>query len=430
MSWTVEEAINWIHSTLKFGIKPGLKRMEWLMERLDQPHLKKPVVHIAGTNGKGSTLNYMRSILQESGLTVGTFTSPYFLYFQERISVNGEMIADKDLVNAASILKPLAEELGDTELGYPTEFEIITAIAFLYFASREDIDLLLIEVGLGGRLDSTNIVEPILSVITTIGFDHQAILGNSIEEIAREKAGIIKSEIPVVLGNIEGAAKNEILLVSEKMNATTVLNDMWKVERISSSSLGEEFLYTNENESFPVKIPLLGVHQIENAGLAISSVLQLPFSISSSHIQSGLKNARWAGRTDLIYTSPDIILDGAHNREGVAALVNTIQTVYSDKNVKVLIALLKDKPMIEMFGELSKINNVEVYVTEFDFPRAASANEVAQLMRENEIEVQPVLDWKSLVKEWIENNKEDLMVVTGSLYFIPEVRKYLQSEEF
>ncbi|QPC47069.1 bifunctional folylpolyglutamate synthase/dihydrofolate synthase [Mangrovibacillus cuniculi] len=430
MSWTVEEAINWIHSTLKFGIKPGLKRMEWLMERLDQPHLKKPVVHIAGTNGKGSTLNYMRSILQESGLTVGTFTSPYFLYFQERISVNGEMIADEDLVKAVSIIKPLAEELGDTELGYPTEFEIITAIAFYYFASREDIDLLLIEVGLGGRLDSTNIVEPILSVITTIGFDHQAILGDTIEEIAREKAGIIKSGVPVVLGNIEGAAKTEILLVSEKMNSTTLLNDTWKVEQISSSSLGEEFLYIKSNESFPVKIPLLGIHQMENAGLAITAVLQLPYHITPSQIQSGLENARWAGRTDIVFTSPDIILDGAHNKEGMTALVNAVQTVYPNKKVKVLIALLKDKPIKEMFKELVKINNVEVYVTEFDFPRAASAKEVAQLMKDNKIYVQPVMDWKALLNDWIENNKEDLLVVTGSLYFIPEVRKYLQSEKF
>ena len=177
---TYQEALDWIHGRLKLGIKPGLKRMEWLMEKLAAPHKELKAVHVGGTNGKGSTVTFLRSILQEGGYTVGTFTSPYIEQFNERISVNGKPISDGELLTLANIIRPLADELDATELGGPTEFEVITAMAFVYFSKINPVDLVIFEVGLGGRFDSTNIVSPLLSVITNIGLDHTNILGGTL----------------------------------------------------------------------------------------------------------------------------------------------------------------------------------------------------------------------------------------------------------
>src|SRR5690606_15259339 len=176
----------------------GLSRMEWMMERLGHPENKIKAIHVAGTNGKGSTVSYLRNILQEAGYKVGTFTSPYIEAFNERISVNGKPISNDEIVSLLQVIKPLAEELEETELGGPTEFEVITAMALYHFGQASDIDFVIMEVGLGGRLDSTNVITPLISVITSIGFDHMNILGDTIEEIAAEKAGIIKRYVPVI----------------------------------------------------------------------------------------------------------------------------------------------------------------------------------------------------------------------------------------
>ncbi len=193
MFQTSEDVIKWVHDRKKFGIKPGLERMEWMMEKLDHPERRLRAVHIGGTNGKGSTIAFLRSILQEGGSEVGTFTSPYVESFHERISVDGVPISDEDLIKVAEVIKPLAEQLETTDLGAPTEFEIITAMAFYYFARIHPVDILLVEVGLGGRLDSTNIIHPFVSVITSIGYDHMNILGDNLMDIAMEKAEIFKA---------------------------------------------------------------------------------------------------------------------------------------------------------------------------------------------------------------------------------------------
>lgn len=193
MFHTYNEALNWIHSRLRLGIKPGLKRMEWMMEKLNHPERRLRTVHIGGTNGKGSTVTFLRSILQEAGYSVGTFTSPYFEQFNERISVNGTPVTDQEITELANVIFPLAEELEKTELGGPTEFEVITAMSIYYFSKINPVDIVIFEVGLGGRFDSTNIIYPLLSIITSIGLDHTNILGHSISEIAFEKAGIIKT---------------------------------------------------------------------------------------------------------------------------------------------------------------------------------------------------------------------------------------------
>ncbi len=214
-----KEVIEWIHSLLPFGVKPGLKRMEWMLSRLDNPEQEVKAVHVAGTNGKGSTISFMRHVLEASGYQVGTFTSPYIERFEERISLNGSPIEEEALVYCAKKVRPLVDELAETELGTPTEFEVITVIGFEYFARIAKPDIVLLEVGLGGRFDSTNVIQPILSVITSIGHDHMHILGETIEEIAAEKAGIIKDSIPVISGVREAKACTVIEEIAKKKNA-------------------------------------------------------------------------------------------------------------------------------------------------------------------------------------------------------------------
>src|SRR4051794_31120365 len=210
MFHTYEEALQWIHSRLRVGIKPGLKRMEWMMEKLDHPEQKMTSVHIGGTNGKGSTVTYLRSILEKAGYETGTFTSPYIEQFNERISINGVPITDEEIVELANVIYPLSVELEDTELGGPSEFEIITAMAIYYFGVVHPVDIAIFEVGLGGRFDSTNIIHPLLSIITNIGLDHIQFLGTSHKEIAFEKAGIIKKGASLISAVNQEDAKEVI----------------------------------------------------------------------------------------------------------------------------------------------------------------------------------------------------------------------------
>ncbi|HSU80134.1 MAG TPA: Mur ligase family protein, partial [Candidatus Angelobacter sp.] len=198
MLHTVDESINWIQGLLKHGIKPGLERMEWVMEKLDHPERRLRAIHVGGTNGKGSTVSFLRSILMQTFEEVGTFTSPAIVDFKDRISVNGLPMSDEDFISAANMIYPFVQELGATDLGTPTEFEVITLISFVYFSLIHPCDVVIYEVGLGGRLDSTNILTPLLCVITNVGMDHVQYLGDTISQIAREKAGIIKPGLPVV----------------------------------------------------------------------------------------------------------------------------------------------------------------------------------------------------------------------------------------
>lgn len=198
MFQTYEEALKWIHSRLTFGIKPGLQRMEWMMEKLDHPERRCRFIHVAGTNGKGSTIAFMQEVLKAAEYKVGAFTSPYLESFNERITIDGNPISEEEILQLSNVIKPVVDELEKTELGAPTEFEVITAMMFYYFGKINVPDVVLLETGLGGKWDSTNIANPILSVITMIGHDHLNILGSTIEEIAEQKAGIIKNGVPVI----------------------------------------------------------------------------------------------------------------------------------------------------------------------------------------------------------------------------------------
>lgn len=428
MFTTYQEALEWIHARLRLGIKPGLKRMEWMMERLGNPETKIKAVHIGGTNGKGSTVTFLRSILQEGGYTVGTFTSPYIEQFNERISVNGQPIHDKELLELANIIRPLADELGETELGGPTEFEVITAMSFYYFANAA-VDIVLYEVGLGGRFDSTNILNPLASIITNIGLDHTNILGNSYEEIAFEKAGIIKTSTPIFTAvRLPEALKVIENQAEQKYAPLFRLNHEFFIHSHAALAKGERFSIENGVQTIgQLEISMIGKHQTENAGLAVIAAQYLhrqgSFVITEQAIRKGLKNAYWPGRFEILSENPLIIIDGAHNDEGISTLVHTLSTRYADRHIHIVFAALKDKKLDKMIAQLDKTANQISFIS-FDFPRAAPAEDLLKIsLSENKLAVD---DWESYLAEEIQNIRTNsMLVITGSLYFISEVKPHL-----
>ncbi|EAF5657144.1 bifunctional folylpolyglutamate synthase/dihydrofolate synthase [Listeria innocua] len=418
-----QEALDWIHGTLRLGIKPGLARMEYIMEKLNHPEKANKWVHIAGTNGKGSTLTFIRSSIEEAGYKTGTFTSPYIETFNERISVNGIPVSDQMILDLANRIKPIAEELEKTVYGPPSEFEIITAMMFLCFAEYEPIDIGIIEVGLGGRLDSTNVLTPLISVITTIGMDHMEFLGNSIEQIAGEKAGIIKPGIPVISGVIQKEAQEVIINNAVRNNS----NVAWLNKDFFIQNRGDEITFrTSHGDEIPdITIGLLGIHQLNNAAVAIKVLQYLntfsSYEINQSAIKQGLKKAFWPGRMELLDVKPFIMLDGAHNPEGVKTFADSIKTYPGHK--KIIVSILKDKNYQEMIALLKTIPETEILLTTFDYPRAMSANEVTQIGTIEGISSNP--NWKQALDDIKESKNDTKFFITGSLYFISEVRKYL-----
>lgn len=427
MFTTYEETLEWIHGLLPHGVKPGTKRVEWMLRELGNPERRLRSLHIGGTNGKGSTVNFIRHMIQEGGYSVGTFTSPYIVRFNERISINGEAISDQELVEVANRVKPLVEELSESDLGQPTEFETITVMAMLYFAEIAVPDFVLIEVGLGGRLDSTNVIFPLLTVITNVGYDHTEILGDQIESIAMEKAGIIKSGTPV----ITAAEKSDALQVirnksNEKTAKLYVLGENFYCNHEGSASTGESFSYCSLfKERQGLFIGMKGRHQVKNASLALMAVDYLKqyyaLVLDEEEIYEGLKKASWPGRFEEVSRQPHIVLDGAHNPEGIRCLVETLRNYYSDKEIRVVFAAMGNKNVSEMLQPLENLTS-HLYFTTFSFERSAT---VEQLSEWADFQAEKMdSNWKTALDSAISDGGPNAMiVVTGSLYFISEVRK-------
>jgi dihydrofolate synthase / folylpolyglutamate synthase len=431
MITTYEEAVEWIHSFMPFGIKPGLKRMHWMLGKLGNPERRLKTIHVAGTNGKGSTVNYMRSILQEAGLEVGTFTSPYIELFNERIAINGQPIADADLLRLVQEVQPIVEDVAlHKELGSPTEFEIITLIAFVYFAKISQPDIVIFEVGLGGRFDSTNVVYPMLSLITNVSYDHMNILGNTLTEIAREKAGIIKSGVPVITTETNDEVLNVFSEVAKENKARMYrYGNEFTSQAYKSADKGETFFI--KSNLFPEKnyhISMKGEHQVKNASLAVMAVhyLRVYYSliIEEKDIAQGLLKAIWIGRFETVSKNPLVIIDGAHNEEGVKSLAQTLTTHYPHKKIKAIFAANKDKEIDKMLEQLYNIIE-EITFTSFPFHRAASAKELYELSTYEQRHYSE--DYQQLLEETLQNIQDDEMVIiTGSLYFISEIREFFK----
>ncbi|MED1577818.1 bifunctional folylpolyglutamate synthase/dihydrofolate synthase [Bacillus safensis] len=424
---TYHEAIDWIHSRLAFGVKPGLERMKWLMNRLGNPEQSIKTVHVAGTNGKGSTIAFTRSVLQAAGYSVGTFTSPFILTFNERISVNGVPIEDEEWLSLVNEIKPFVDELDQTELGATTEFEIITACAFAYFAHVHQVDFVLLETGLGGRLDSTNIAVPILTAITSIGHDHMAILGDTLEQIAAEKAGIIKEGIPMITAVHQPEALAVIQNTAKEKNAECIsLHDTCSFDEQQPTETGERFTLRTSKKQYPqLETGLIGTHQRQNASLAVLLIEWLEqegyISVTEEQIYEGIRQAAWAGRFEKVKDHPPVYLDGAHNEEGIDRLIESVQAHFSSKQVHICFSALKDKPYKQMIQKLEAVSS-SIHFVSFDFPRAESAEKLYVC---SQLDVKSYDDDPRTVLEFIQKKSDDpsaVIIVTGSLYFISDIR--------
>jgi dihydrofolate synthase/folylpolyglutamate synthase len=393
------ETLNYLYNLQKHGIKFGLDNINRLISALDNPHKSFLAVHVAGTNGKGSTSAVIASILKTAGLKVGLFTSPHIVSFTERIKVDGEEMTENDVIKLAEEIKGVVEHIGDFS---PTFFEVVTAIAILYF-KREKIDIAVIEVGMGGRLDATNIVIPEASVITNISYDHREFLGNTLKKIAFEKAGIIKRGIPVITSYQEP----EVMAVIEK-KAVEKGAELYAYGRDFSSVLKKEDLPGicfdfHESDSFilhDLSLPLAGEHQVQNASVAIKAamiVLQKrmqnirytihdkknPASCIRYHescIRSGLENTKWPGRLEMIREEPPIVIDGAHNPAAARALSMALRKTFLGRYKKIIIVLgiMSDKDVKAIMEPLLPIAS-EIILAAPSYSRAASPDKLADV---------------------------------------------------
>lgn len=433
MSMTYDEAMNYISSVGRFGSNYGLERTFRILELLGNPHEKLKLIHIAGTNGKGSTTAMVSKVLRGAGYKVGMYTSPYLEEFEERIQINGENIDKNILVNLLEEVKKVIEKVIEEGYEHPTEFEIITALMFLHFYN-EQVDYAVIEVGLGGRLDSTNVITPQVSVITSISLDHVNILGDNLTDIAMEKSGIIKENVPVVLYPQEKDAEKVVLKVAQEKNSKVYLVEKSNCNliRINSEELYQEVEVKCTKNIYSVKLPLLGEHQILNLSVALNTIETLfekeNIIISKELIEKSLEDVKWIGRLEVLRKRPTVVIDGAHNLDGIKALRKNIEKYFKYNKVYLLLGILADKQVGEMVKEITPIAE-KVYALTPHSDRAELCEDLRKEILEynpNVIALENYKDAFSLALK--EAKEEDLILISGSLYMIGDMRKIITSK--
>lgn len=425
-----QEALEYINDKNKYGSRLGLDSIGKLLSLLNNPQEGLKYIHIGGTNGKGSTSSYLAHSLEAGGYKVGLFTSPYIERFNERIQINGQDIPDETLGRITSLIKEKADIMVEEGFEHPTTFEIVTAIGFMYF-KEEKVDYVVLEVGLGGRYDSTNIISsPLASVITTIDYDHIDVLGDTLEKIAYQKAGIIKEKSIVVSYPQEEEALKVIKEVIEEKNAEFYLTPMENITVKEISDSGAKFDYHYGNIHMDnIKISMLGEYQVYNATLALTTLLVLKekglVDISEEQIREGLQNTKWPGRLEVMRRKPIFLIDGAHNVQGIAQLKKAIN-LFEYKNLILGVGILKDKDSSHMVELLAPMAD-KIVVTEVNMPRKLDAEELAEEIAKYNENVFVEKDIKKAVEKTLELAEEDDMIVFGgSLYLIGEVRTLIK----
>ena len=412
----------------------GLERMVELLALRGNPHLKLKVIHIGGTNGKGSTIVFLKNMLEKLGLRVGVFSSPYLIHYTDQISINGESILEERLEALMADYRSLLEGEAAANLQGTTEFEIITAIAYDYFAS-EQVDVAIMEVGMGGLLDSTNVCQPILTGITTIGLDHVALLGDTLEAIADQKAGIIKQGIPLVTGRIAPEALTVIDRIAEGKDAPRLAYGKdYQVRHQESVVAGEIFDYTSSVRQGRFQTGLLGLHQIENAGMAIALLDTFCQEdgrelASNDLVSQALEETRWPGRLEVVSRDPLMILDGAHNPHAIKALIATLQERFAGYHKEILFTCIKTKDLEDMLDLLGGMPDTELILTHFDDSRATAESVLKEAAKSRNLSYQ---DWQDFLEQKLIDKKEEkqiVRIVTGSLYFLSQVRSYLMERK-
>jgi len=430
----MSSTLEWIHSFDRFdgrqGFKPGLERMEHMLAQLDNPHHDLRFLHVAGTNGKGSTCAYLAAMLEAAGYRVGLYTSPYLTTFYDRMVTGEETVQPEELDELAARLRPVVDATAASPFGRPTEFEVVTTLALLFYRKRR-VDFVVWETGLGGRLDATNVVTPLLTLITNVGHDHKAILGDTIEQIAAEKAGILKPGVPL----LTTASAPALVVLEQKAAeldvAVQVLGRDFLATRSSFGFEGQRFTWADgahRQVLVDLDIAMLGAHQILNASLAVAAIMALRaqgIEIADDDLRAGLRATRWAGRLEVVGQEPLLLLDGAHNPEGAQVLHHALAELLPDRRLVFVIGILADKAIPDVLAPLVPLA-AHVIVTRPDNPRAADPAAVAAVLRSlsPELPVEVEADSAAAIARACAL-QPDAVIITGTLFLISEVRQLL-----
>lgn len=410
-------------SRKSLGIKPGLDRIYSLLDLLGNPQTKIRAIHIAGTNGKGSTVQFIKNALQANGFRIGVFSSPSLTGLTGHVGIDDTFISEEVFLDLCNEIYPAIRQLDNRNMS-PTEFEIITALAFLFFSKT--VDIAIIEAGMGGRDDTTNCFSPALSIITNVAKDHTQFLGESLKEIAYHKAGIIKKHVPVILGEMELEALEVMETeIYDKKTKSYQLGDSFTYKLAEKIAGTQQFSWRKDNELHMLSIQILGEHQVKNASIAFMALKLLSetgLKVNTNKSIDAIKSTRVPGRFEIIQHNPIIVLDGAHNPAGIDTFLQTVTVNYNEKPKHLIFSAFKDKDLETMLNKLSG-HFETITVTTFQHPRAASAEDLYRLTQAETKRI--ATDFKTAIKQI--DPSDGNYFITGSLNFIAQVREYLLS---
>lgn len=415
------QSIKYLYGLQKHGIKFGLNSTEKLLERVGNPHLSLKCIHVGGTNGKGSTSAMIASILSKHGYRVGLYTSPHLVRFTERFRIGDEEVAPERILD---VFNEIRAHLNPAE--HPTYFEMVTAMALLYFA-QENVDFAVIEVGMGGRLDATNVIRPLVSVITNVSYDHQEYLGDTLTAIAREKAGIIKQEVPVVAAGQKLMVLSVLKTACWKMKAPLfILGNDFSVRRNANGT----FRFKGIRHDWPaLRVGLRGEHQVKNAALALCAVELLDAAgwvqIQSKALEEGLQTVHWPARLEIIHERPLMVLDGAHNPDGADSLRQALKKSFKYQRLHLIMGVMGDKDIRGIFRRLLPLADTAIF-TQPRYARAADPQLLKKLARPYIRKHYVISDIGAAIEQAKQlAEPDDLICITGSLYFVGEVKEVL-----
>ncbi|MDU5108413.1 folylpolyglutamate synthase/dihydrofolate synthase family protein [Clostridium sp.] len=425
------DTLKYLEELRVLGSNYGLERTERLLELLGNPHKSLKLIHIAGTNGKGSTSAILGKILIEHGYKIGYFNSPHLYEIEETIRINEENIKEEEFITLINEIKPFVNQVVKEGFNHPTEFEVLTCIMFLYLY-RQKVDFGVIEVGLGGRLDSTNVLTPILSVITSIGLDHMNILGNTIEEIAREKAGIIKRGVPIITCNQKDEAIKAITEKSLKESSNLIIvnpNNYKLLEINKNGTINQRVLVNINGKEEIINLSLLGEHQIINLSLAMEAIKELDalnyINLDINKLKIATKSVKWKGRLEILKENPYIVVDGAHNVDGIRYLKNNIEKYFKYNDLYLILGILADKEVEKMLGIIAPMAK-EIYTVTSNSIRATSAENLKNEVLKYNKNTLAFEDYEEVANYAIKKaKKEDLVLASGSLYMIGKMREII-----
>lgn len=426
------DTLKYLEGLRVLGSNYGLERTERLLELIGNPHKKIKLIHIAGTNGKGSTSAILGRILIEHGYKVGYFNSPHLEDIEETIRINEENIKEEDFISLINEIKPYVEKVVEEGFNHPTEFEVLTCIMFLYLY-RNSVDFGVIEVGLGGRLDSTNVLTPILSIITSISLDHTNILGDTIEEITNEKVGIIKDNIPVITCNQKEEALKVIVNKAINTKSELIIANLnnYKFIGVNNNKISQRILVKLKDKDEELNLSLLGKHQIINLSLAIEGIKELEnlkyINLDIDKIKSAVEKVKWKGRLEVLSKNPYIVLDGAHNTSGVEFLKSNLSEYFIYSKLYLILGVLADKEVEKMLKVLAPLAS-EIYTLTANSVRAEGAEELKNIVKkynDNCIAFNDYLDAINYAKS--KAKEDDLILASGSLYMIGTLRNIMKN---